>query len=58
MPASVLIGLSAFALLSGPICGGIQWHYWNRTRGPNFWTRRIVLKREEEIHDESESIAA
>ena len=34
MPASVLIGLSAFALLSGPICGGIQWHYWNRDALP------------------------
>jgi hypothetical protein len=57
MPAAALIGLSAFALLSGPICGGIQWHYWNRARGPNFWTHRIARKREEEIHDENESIA-
>jgi len=32
MPAAALIGLTAFALLSGPICGGIQWHHWNRDR--------------------------
>jgi hypothetical protein len=40
MPASVLIGLGAFALLSGPICGGIQWHHWNRDRVQDCWGRK------------------
>lgn len=54
MPAAVLIGLSAFALLSGPICGGIQWHYWNRDRSRDFWAR--TPKRESD--DENESVTA
>jgi len=54
MPASVLIGLSAFALLSGPICGGIQWHHWNRGRAREFWAQRTVPKLESDagIRDE------
>jgi len=47
MSASVLIGLSAFALLSGPICGGIQWHHWNRDRAREFWARRTTPKRDD-----------
>ena len=58
MPASVLIGLSAFALLSGPICGGIQWHYWNRDRCRDFWAHRLAPKRESDVGDENESAAA
>jgi hypothetical protein len=58
MPAGILIGLGAFALLSGPICGGIQWHHWNRARGRNFWTRRVGPKSEEEFRGESKNAAA
>jgi hypothetical protein len=40
MPAAVLIGIGAVALLSGPICGGVQWHHWNREHGHRFWMRK------------------
>jgi hypothetical protein len=29
---AVLYALSAFALVGGRVCGGIQWHHWNRER--------------------------
>lgn len=28
----ILYALGAFALVSGRICGGVQWHRWNRRR--------------------------
>ena len=28
----ILYGLSAFVLIGGRICGGVQWHHWNRRR--------------------------
>jgi hypothetical protein len=58
MPPAVLIGLSAFALLSGPICGGIQWHHWNRDRSREFWARRTQPKREENAGAKEESVTA
>jgi hypothetical protein len=30
MTSTLLYALCVLALLSGPICGGIQWHHWNR----------------------------
>jgi hypothetical protein len=32
MPPEALLALSAFALIGGRICGGVQWHHWNRER--------------------------
>jgi len=58
MPASVLIGLSAFVLLSGPICGGIQWHHWNRDRTREFWGRRTIPKRDESAGTNDEGAVA
>ena len=58
MPASLLIGLSAFALLSGPICGGIQWHHWNRERAREFWARRTTPKREDRSAATDEGVTA
>jgi hypothetical protein len=58
MPAAVLVGIGAFALLSGPICGGIQWHYWNRTRGRNLWTRRATSTPSDTLSEKDESAAA
>ena len=55
MPAAVLIGLSAFALLSGPICGGIQWHRINRDRCRDFWGQRLVPKLDSKGSDNSGS---
>ena len=28
----ILYALGTFALIGGRICGGIQWHHWNRER--------------------------
>jgi hypothetical protein len=55
MPAAALIGLSAFALMSGPICGGIHWHHWNRDKARELWVRRA---REERSSEKTESAAA
>jgi len=28
----ILYALGLFALVSGRVCGGVQWHQWNRQR--------------------------
>ncbi|HWA88656.1 MAG TPA: hypothetical protein VG889_01380 [Rhizomicrobium sp.] len=39
MAPEILYALGTFALVSGRVCGGIQWHRWNRQS-----RRRGVLK--------------
>jgi hypothetical protein len=44
--------------LSGPICGGIQWHHWNRERAREFWARRTTPKRENHAGGNDEGVTA
>jgi hypothetical protein len=58
MPAAAIIGLSAFALLSGPICGGIHWHRANRDRCRDFWARRLTPELESKAADKVDGATA
>jgi hypothetical protein len=58
MPLAILIGVGAVALISGPICGGVQWHHWNRDHARNPWAYRHAEDAPREIPDKDESLTA
>jgi hypothetical protein len=42
MHHAILIAVGMVALLSGPICGGVRWHVWNRDHVRNPFAYRHV----------------
>ena len=60
MPFAVIIGVGAVALLSGPICGGVRWHVWNREHGRNPFIYRHAedAPRQIDLEDEEKSLTA
>jgi len=60
MHAAILIGLAMVALLSGPICGGVRWHVWNREHSRSAFAYRHAEDepRQIDLDDEEEGFAA
>lgn len=60
MPVGVIIGVSALALLSGPICGGVRWHAWNREHSRNPFHYRHLEDEPRQINsrEDEEGLAA